>query len=109
MSDRIAEKVDELLEAVAAQYGPEVERFYSREQAAAIIHAALLGYSVRAGSTAGGYAAINLFEAIGLKFWSFDKDEAEACSALCMKLSHDRTPGRSGPPLGPSLGNTRGS
>lgn len=93
----IDEKVNELLDAnTGAHYGPEVRRFYSREQAAAIIHAALLGYSVRAGSTAGGYAAISLFEAIGLKFWSFDKDEAEACSALCMKLQQERALGRGG-------------
>jgi hypothetical protein len=99
MNQIIAEKVEELLDASGgANYGPEVGRFYSREQAAAIIHAALLGYGARAGSTAGAYAAANLFDTIGLKFWCFDKDEAEACSALCMKLRHERGSGGAGSP-----------
>lgn len=77
----VADKVNELLDANAT-YGPEVERFYSRNQAAAIIHAALWGYGVRSDSTAGAYAAMNMFEALGIKAWSFDAEEAEAIRKL---------------------------
>lgn len=75
----IADKVTELLDGAKDNYPPEVKRFYSREQAASIIHAALWGYGVREDSTAGAYAASNLFEAIGIKWWTFDDDEAALC------------------------------
>jgi hypothetical protein len=78
MNHMIADKVGALLDEQKDVYGPEVERFFSREKAAAIIHAAIWGYGVRADSTAGAYAAMNLFDALGLKGWTFDQQEADA-------------------------------
>ena len=59
-------------------YGPDVQRFFPRERALAIIHAAIWGHGCRDDSTAGAYAALGLYEALGLKAWTFDDDEAEA-------------------------------
>lgn len=73
----IAEKVEELLKEQDCSYGPDVKRWFSREQAAAIIHAALWGYSVREDSTAGCYAAHNLTETLGIKWQCFDEQSAE--------------------------------
>ncbi|EIM25699.1 hypothetical protein [Microvirga lotononidis] len=78
LNHMIADKVNELLDTQKDSYGPEEERFYSREVAASIIHAAVWGYSCRSSSTAGVYAATNLLNALGLKFWSFDDEEAAA-------------------------------
>jgi hypothetical protein len=61
LNHEIADSVNELLDARKDDYPPEVARFFSREQAAAIIHAALWGYGVRADSTAGVYAGMSLF------------------------------------------------
>lgn len=73
----IADKVNALLDEQKDAYPPEVKRFYSREQAAAIIHAVLWGYACRDDSTAGCYAANNLFDALGLKNWTFDDEESD--------------------------------
>ena len=78
----IAEQVNALLDEAGKDYGPEVERFMSRDQAASVIHAALWAHGSRASSTAGVYAMMNLFEAIGLKNWTFDADEADAFNAV---------------------------
>jgi hypothetical protein len=59
---------------------PEMVRFFSREKAEAIIHAALWGYGVRATSTAGAYAFSNLMDALGLKNWTFNDEEAAVLS-----------------------------
>jgi hypothetical protein len=80
-----ADKVSALLDEHKDTYPPDEPRFYSREQAAAIIHAALWGYSVRADSTAGCYAGTNMFEALGLKWWTFDEDDALAHRELAQK------------------------
>lgn len=77
LNHMIADKVEALLKEQDAAYGPEVRRFYSREQAASIIHAVLWGYGVRDDSTAGVYAAHNLFTALGLKWQCFDEQSAE--------------------------------
>lgn len=74
----IAGEVEKLLDADKDAYPPEVKRFFSREQALAIIHAAMWGYGVREDSTAGAYAALNLYNALGLKGWTFDQEEADA-------------------------------
>lgn len=89
MNHRIAEQVDALLDTQKDAYPPDVARFYSRDTAAALIHAAIWGYSVRADSTAGVYAAENLFEALGLKAWSFDAEEAKEFQALRHKRQRD--------------------
>jgi hypothetical protein len=80
--ENAADKVNDLLDLSKDTYPPEEERFFSREQALAIINAALLGYSVRADSTAGAYAAMNLYGALGLKGWTFDDTEAAALQAF---------------------------
>ncbi len=54
------------------------ERFFSREQAEKLIHAVLWAHGCRRDSTAGAYAAFNLYEALGLKNWTFDTVEADA-------------------------------
>lgn len=59
-------------------YGPKVERQYSKEEALGIIHAAIWGHGCRAGSTAGAYAAMALFNTLGLKGWTFEQEEADA-------------------------------
>jgi hypothetical protein len=77
LNHMVADKVEELLKAHDDDYPPDVKRWYTREQAAAIIHAAIWAYSVREGSTAGCYAASNLFDALGLKWQCFDEKTAE--------------------------------
>jgi hypothetical protein len=86
----IADKVTALLDEQKDSYPPEVARFYSREQAAAIIHAALWGYSCRSDSTAGCYAGSNLFDALGLKSWTFDEDEAAAFHEIRNKMLREK-------------------
>lgn len=76
LNHMIADKVNALLDEQKDAYPPEVKRFYSREQAAAIIHAVLWGHAVREDSTAACYAATNLFDALGLKNWTFDEEES---------------------------------
>ena len=85
-----ADKVNELLDAHKDDYPPDVDRFFSREKAAAIIHAALWGYAVRSDSTAGCYAGSNLFDALGLKWWTLDDVEGAACQALVNKIREDK-------------------
>lgn len=86
MNHMIADKVNALLDEQKDVYPPEVKRFYSREQAAAIIHAVLWGYGVREDSTAGCYAGTNLFDALGLKWWTFTEEDAAAHRDLDNKL-----------------------
>jgi hypothetical protein len=76
--------VGALLDRAAALGGdyPDDLRFYSRAKAAAIIHAALWAYASRSDSTAGAYAAGNLFDAIGLKAWTFNSEEAATLNEI---------------------------
>jgi hypothetical protein len=71
-----ADKVAELLDEVKDNYPPEVTRFFPREKAEAIIHAALWGHSSRVDGTAGCYAFMNLMDALGFKGWTYDAEEA---------------------------------
>src|SRR5262245_51853516 len=89
-SAMVADKVNDLLDLFKDTYPPEVERFFSRKKALAIINAALCGYSVRADSTAGAYVAMNLYDALGLKGWTFDDTEAAALQAFRSKRTHDQ-------------------
>ena len=77
LNTTIADKVSELLDEHKDAYPPDVPRFFSREQALSIIHAAIWGYAVREDSTAGCYAADNLYNALGLKGWTFDESVAK--------------------------------
>lgn len=90
LNHMIADKVNELLDSQKDAYPPEEPRFYSREQAAAIIHAALWGYSARASSTAGAYAGSNLFDALGLKWWTFDEADAARHQALAQQIMREK-------------------
>lgn len=81
LNHQAADDVSALLDRHAETYGPDVARFYSREQALAIIHAALWGYAVRSESTAGAYAADAMFRALGLATWSFDPQDAPILQA----------------------------
>jgi len=72
----VADMIEALLDTHDHLYPPGVPRFYSREKARAIIKAALWAYSARSDSTAGAYAAIDLFTALGLKDWTFEEEEA---------------------------------
>ena len=90
MNHMIADKVNELLDGQKDAYPPDEPRFYSREQAAAIIHAALWGYGVRASSTAGAYAGSNMFEALGLKWWTFDEADAARHQALAQQIMREK-------------------
>ena len=89
MNHRIADQIEALLDTQKDAYPSDVARFYSRDTAAALIHAAIWGYSVRADSTAGVYAAGNIFEALGLKAWSFDAEEAKEFHTLRHKRRRD--------------------
>lgn len=74
----IAEKVKELVQEASKSYPPEVERGMNQERTMAIIHAALWAHTCRVDSTAAAYARMSVFEALGLKNWTFDEDESEA-------------------------------
>jgi hypothetical protein len=76
LNHMVADKVSELLDGQRDAYPPEVTRFFPREKAAGIIHAALWGYAVRDDSTAGCYAFSALMDTLGIKSWVFDEDEA---------------------------------
>jgi hypothetical protein len=78
----LADKVNALLDEVEDGYPLDVERGCSREKAAAIIHAALWCRSSRADATAAAYATMALFEAIGIKCWTFDEEEAAEMRAV---------------------------
>jgi hypothetical protein len=55
------------------------ERGFSRAEVAAVIHAALWMHSARSGSFACAYAMDALFQAIGLKTWTFKEPEQASC------------------------------
>lgn len=75
----VADKVNALLDDPHVRDNlPDDQRGFTREQATAIIHAALWAYAARAGSTAEAYARMGLFEAIRLKTWSFKEPEQPA-------------------------------
>jgi hypothetical protein len=90
LNHMIADKVKALLDAQKDNYGPDVPRFFSREKAEAIIHAAIWGYSSREDGTAGCYAFMNLMDALGIKTWSVDEDEAKAIQELRAKRAQER-------------------
>lgn len=75
MNHIIAEKVDSLVEGQTKSYAPEVERSMSREICLSVIHAALWAHGARGDSMAGAYAHLNLYNALGLKGWTFDDEE----------------------------------
>jgi hypothetical protein len=52
---------------------------FSRSEAFQIIHAALRGYSLSAESTLAAYVTTSILAILGLKFWTFDEYEAQAC------------------------------
>lgn len=90
MNHMIADKVETLLDEKREAYPPDVVRFFSREKALSIIHAAIWGYSVREDSTAGAYAFMNLMHALGIKQWTFDADEAAQFQALREKINREK-------------------
>jgi len=90
MNHMIFEKVNALLDEQKDAYPPDVRRFYTRDQAATIIHAVLWGHGVREDSTAGCYAADNLFTALGLKWWTFNEDDAKQHQELAQRLRTER-------------------
>lgn len=96
LNSMIADKVNELLDAQKDAYPEGVERFYSREQAAAIIHAAIWGHSVRSDSTAGAYAGSNMFDALGLKWWTFDEADAARHRDLAQQIMREKIAQTSG-------------
>lgn len=80
----IADKVEALLDDPHVRDNlKDDERGFTKVQASAIIHAALWAYSARAGSTAEAYARINLFDAIGLKSWSFKEPAESGPAVIC--------------------------
>lgn len=89
LNHMIADKVNDLLDTQKDAYGPEETRFFSRETAAAIIHAAVWAHGCRESSTAAVYAASNLFNALGLKGWTFDEDEAAALQEFRRKRAQE--------------------
>jgi hypothetical protein len=86
----VADKVNALLDEDKDAYPPEVVRFFPKDKALSIIHAAIWGYGVREDSTAGCYAFMNLMEALGIKCWTFDADEAEQFRAIREKLHREK-------------------
>ena len=84
MNHMAAEKVAAILSEAGDSYGPDVPRAMPRKMAEAVIHAALWAHGSRSGSTAGAYAFGNLFDALGLKGWTFREDEAEAMQKFRM-------------------------
>lgn len=72
----IADKVNALLDEQKDAYPPEVKRFLTREQTEAIIHAAIWAHASREDSTAACYAMTNLYDALGLKWWTFSEEDA---------------------------------
>lgn len=50
---------------------PDEERMMSREEAEAVIHAAIWAYSCDRTSTAGAMAKFSLFDALRLESWKF--------------------------------------
>jgi hypothetical protein len=97
-----AEEVEKLIAAKDDEYPPEIERFFDRGKALAIVHAALWGYGCRADSTAGAYAFMNLMEALGIKAWSFDEEDRQLLSDAYMKrhLAKSPAPSREDSPHG---------
>lgn len=73
-----AEEVEALIAHEDNSYDPDIVRFFPREKALAIVRSAIWGYAARQDSTAGAYAFMNLIEALGLKGWTFDQEEADA-------------------------------
>lgn len=74
----IAKDVAKLFEHGAVESDmPDDRRSMPRAQAEAIIHAALWAYACRDDSTAGCYARMAMFDAIGLESWKFKKGSAE--------------------------------
>lgn len=75
LNSMLAERVNAILDEAGQHYGPEQERAMSRDKASQVIHAALWAHSSRIDGTAGAYAHLNLFHALGLKGWTFDDEE----------------------------------
>jgi hypothetical protein len=72
----VADKVNALLDDPHVRDNlSDDQRGFTRDQAEAVIHAAVWAYSARAGSTAEAYARMSLFDALGLKSWSFKEPE----------------------------------
>lgn len=90
MNHMIAEKVAALVDEQKDGYPPTVVRFFTREKALGIIHAALWGHGVREDSTAGCYAFMNLMEVLGIKSWTFDEDEAAEFRVVRERLQREK-------------------
>lgn len=72
LNNVMAEKVEALLnDEHIRQSLDDGQRALSREEALAVIHAALWAYSSRQGSTASAYAMKNMFDALHLDTWTF--------------------------------------
>jgi len=72
LNNVMAEKVEALLnDEHIRQSLEDGQRALPREEALAVIHAALWAYSSRKGSTASAYAMTNMYEALGLETWTF--------------------------------------
>lgn len=74
--DIIDEKIKNLLDIWLDKYPVDVERFYSRAKAEIMISSIVWAYSCRSDQMAGIYAVQQLFDAIGIKEWTFKEDEA---------------------------------
>lgn len=81
----LADDVERLLDNEMLRQDPDDDRRFSRDQARAIIHAALWAYSARADSMAAAYAFLSLMEAIGIKGWAFEDDEVDALADYRVK------------------------
>ena len=71
LNHMVAEHVDAVLSEVERVHGEPIP---DKDQARAGIHAVLWHATSRPGSTAAGYAWMNLMEALGIKRWSFRDD-----------------------------------
>ena len=90
LNEMLADKVNALLDE-CRKLGTRDQPFYSREQASAIIHAVLWGHGSRSDSTAAVYAAQSLFDALGLKDWTFSEEESAVLQEYRRKTAETRT------------------
>jgi hypothetical protein len=76
MNHLAADDVTKMLKTARGSYNedPTFEPAMPDSMAAGLIHAALWSNSSRAGSTASGYAFMNLMSILGIKRWSFADD-----------------------------------
>lgn len=104
LNSMLAAEVDTLLSKAGEGLGENDARGISKEKALAAIHGIIWLYACRDGSTASAYASFNLFEALGLKDWSFDDEEAKAFQEVRAKMWRDRAIATTPPPDDPAPG-----